>query len=386
MKIPYIYLGVALTAVTLLTACRDGHSHGHGADSHSHAAETEEAQHASDDIRLSAAQERDFGVRVSELRPGTFSEVLEVSGRVLPAQGTEATVTATMAGIVRPAAGASLAEGAKVSAGQPLFVVDASAVADGDPAAAAQAELEAATAALRRAESLAAEHIVAARELEEARQRHRTAQAAARSLGSASRRRAVTAPIAGYVKSVAVKYGDYVAVGQPLATVTQSRRLQLRAEVPERSYAVLPRVVSANFRMAYDEPGCVHSLAALSGRLVSRGSAGGSGGYVSVTFEFDNKGGIVPGALAEVYLLGARRGGVLSVPLSALTEAQGLHFVYVRVSAGVYRRREVELGASDGRRVEVTAGLAAGDKVVTHGATLVRLAASSAAVPEGHSH
>ena len=39
----------------------------------------------------------------------------------------------------------------------------------------------------------------------------------------------ITAPIAGYVKSILVKEGDYVTIGQPLVSVTQNRRLFLRA-------------------------------------------------------------------------------------------------------------------------------------------------------------
>lgn len=48
----------------------------------------------------------------------------------------------------------------------------------------------------------------------------------------------ITAPIAGYVKSILVKEGDYVTIGQPLVSVTQNRRLFLRAEVSEKYYRI----------------------------------------------------------------------------------------------------------------------------------------------------
>ena len=60
--------------------------------------------------------------------------------------------------------------------------------------------------------------------------------------------------------------------------------------------------------------------------------------------------------------------------------------MYVQVEDHEYRRQEVMLGATDGRRTEILSGLSTGDKVVTHGATQVRLAANATAVPEGHSH
>jgi len=58
----------------------------------------------------------------------------------------------------------------------------------------------------------------------------------------------ITAPIAGYVKSILVKEGDYVTIGQPLVSVTQNRRLFLRAEVSEKYYPYLRTISSANFQ------------------------------------------------------------------------------------------------------------------------------------------
>lgn len=382
-------IGMATLVVMLLAACHDshadedGHTHGHEAKSEAH---DDGHDHEPDIIEFSQAQAQAAGLELQTVGPTEFSEVVEVSGQVLPASGAEATVTATMAGIVSYAT-QSLTEGAPVQAGQTLFTVNGRPMADGNPAAVAQSELEAAGNAYERAKKLAADHIISQRELEDARLRYESALATSRSLGNAAQMRALSAPIGGYVKQVMAKPGDYVAAGQALATLTQSRRLQLRADVPERYFQMLPRVTSANFRMAYDEEGSVYSIQALSGRLVSKGRSGTDGSrFVPVVFEFNNQGHIVPGSLAEVFLKGASRSGVLTVPQSALTEAQGLHFVYVQVHDGEYRRQKVKTGVTDGQRVEIVDGLKAGDKVVTRGATQVRLAANATAVPEGHTH
>lgn len=380
-----VYYGVAFFAATLLSACHAGHNHGpeeHAeSDAHGH-----EHEHGADEITFTPEQAKAAGLKIETLKPADFAEVVEVSGRVLPAPGAEATVAATMAGIVRfPQS--DLTDGKPVSKGQALFVVEAGQMADGNPAAAAQAELTAAKQALARAERLAADKIISQRELEDAQQRYQAAAAAAKSLGGASQTRSLAAPIGGYLKSVLVKPGDYVAAGQALATVTQNRKLQLRADVPERHYAMLSRIAGANFRMAYDDASVTHSVKELGGRLLSKGQATDTGDYfVPVTFEFNNQGNIVPGSFAQVYLEGNTRSGVLSVPVEALTEAQGLYFVYVQVRGDAYRRQEVQLGASNGRRTEILGGLKAGDKVVVAGATQVRLAANATVVPEGHTH
>lgn len=404
------FFGIALMGTMLLGACHsdhahDGHDHSaeehnHEAEGHNHEAEADGHNHEADEhghdaddhaghsaeITFTEAQAKAAGLRLVTVEPGEFAEVVEVTGRLLPAQGDEATVAATMAGIVSQAT-KSLTDGAAVRQGQQLFVINASTMADGNPAAAARAELEAARKALARAEQLAAEKLLPQRELDEARSRYRTAEAAARSLGNESRTRAVAAPFTGYVKEVMVRPGDYVQPGQPMATVTQSQRLQLSADLPERHFALLPQIQDATFRLSYEPEGTAHCVSEMGGKLVSKGRASSATGFsVPVTFELPNRGRLVSGSFAQVYLQGAARKGVITVPNEALTEAQGLFFVYVQIHPERYQRQEVTVGATDGRRTEIRSGLTAGQRVVAQGATQVRLAANATVIPEGHSH
>ena len=388
MHLHHTLLSITALAVMLFSACsksHESHDHDHEGDEQA-AVSAEDHQHAADEMEFSAEQAHAAVVEFTTLQPTDFSEVIEVSGQVLPASGAEATVTATMAGIAR-FAGSALTEGQAVSAGQALFVVNGKPMADGNPAAVAQSEAKAARLALDRAEKLSAEKIISQRELEEARQRYEAAVATAQSLGNAAQSRSISAPIGGYLKTLLVRPGDYVSAGQALALVTQSKRVQLRADVPERYFGMLPRISTANFRMAYDESDNVYSLSQLGGRLVSKGRASSTGdAFVPVIFEFNNQGSIVSGSFAQVFLQGSVRHGVLAIPSEAITESQGIYFVYVQHHADSYRRVEVTLGSSDGLRTEIRSGLRPGDKVVTRGATLVRLAANATAVPEGHSH
>lgn len=385
MKINTFMISIAASFAAILFTTCGCNSHKEHDHEKEEAHEEKEHEHDADEIHFTAAQAKAANLQVTALQPTSFADVIEVNGRVLPAVGAESTITATMAGIVHFASGA-LNEGTKVGAGQSLFVVNAKAMANGNPAAVAQSELTAARSAYERAEKLAKEKLISQRELEEARQRYQAASAMAQSLGNAAQTRSIQSPIGGYIKNLQVKPGDYVAAGQALATVTQSQRVQLRADVPERYYAQLQRVRTANFRMTYNKER-TYALSELGGRLISRGNAATSDDFfVPIIFEFNNQGNIVAGSYAEVYLQGETRNGVLCVPNEALTEAQGLHFVYVQIEADAYRRQEVTLGATDGRRTEILSGLKAGDKVVTRGATQVRLAANASVAPEGHSH
>ena len=180
--------------------------------------------------------------------------------------------------------------------------------------------------------------------------------------------------------------GAYVEVGQPIAVVTQTRRLQLRAEVSQRDYAQLSKVTAAYFTPAYTDK--LYKTSDLNGRLVAYGKAASDVAlhYIPVTFEFDNVGDIIPGSYAEVYLLTAPEEGVVSLPVSALTEEQGLYFVYVQVCAEEFEKRAVHLGRRNGERVEILHGIHHGERIVTRGAYHVKLASMSTAIPHGHTH
>lgn len=386
MIIKYFRVCIAICAVALTIACHDSKS----TEDHHGSEEKEENKSdkhdEADEIHFTQAQAKACQLKVESVKPSDFAEVVEVSGRVLPAQGAETTVTAIMAGIVS-FSNKTMTEGAPVNVGTPLFIINAQPMANGNPAAVAQSEAKAAKQAFLRAQKLAAEQIISQRELEDARQRYEAATATAQSMGNAAQSRGANAPISGFIKTILVKPGDYVSAGQALATITQSRRVQLRANLPERYYSLLSRISTANFRMSYDKSNHVYSIAELSGRLVSKGKVSSTDDFfVPIIFEFNNTGDIVSGSFAEVYLQGSPRQGVISVPSEAISESQGLYFVYVQEHDDSYRRVEVRLGDSNGRRTEILSGLSVGDKVVINGVTQIRLAANAGAVPEGHHH
>ena len=161
-------------------------------------------------------------------------------------------------------------------------------------------------------------------------------------------------------------------------------RLFLRAEVSEKYYPYLRTISSANFRTPYNNE--VYELNELSGRLLSFGKTSGDNSfYVPVTFEFDNKGEVIPGSFVEVYLLSSQLENVISVPRTALTEEQGIFFVYLQLDEEGYKKQEVTLGADNGKSVQILTGIKPGDRVVTEGAYQVRLASASNAIP-AHSH
>lgn len=371
----------------------EGHNHqeeaAHGHEDHEHEGHNHEAEaesHAghSDEIILSKEKAAAAGVTAEVVQPGTFYNVITTSGHILAAQGDETVVTANVAGIVsfdRP-----VTEGMQVSKNGTLFTLVSEHLQDGDPVKRARIAYETAKEELERAEKLVGQKIVSQKDFNSIKERFENARIAYEALAPNAGQEgvAIKAPIGGYLKSCLVKEGDYVSVGQPVASITQNRKLYLRADVSERYYGVLSTIRSANFKPSYSEE--TFSLKELDGRLLSYGKATDDAAYyIPVTFEFANRGNIVPGAFAEVYLLSDERQNVISLPVSAITEEQGLNFVYIQLDETCYKKQEVTLGCTDGNRVEITSGLKGGESVVTQGAIHVKLASASNAIP-AHSH
>ena len=365
----------------------EGHDHAsedHNIHNHNHAAEGHEHGNNPDEIILAPEKAKAAGVVSEVIQPKPFRQVIKASGEVQAAQGNESVIVANVSGVV--SFQRSVTEGMQVGKGATLMSISASQLQDGDPAERARIAYEVAKAEYDRASRLVESQIVSQKEFNSIREKYENARIAYEALVKNQTKSgvAVTAPIGGYIKNLLVKEGDYVAVGQPLATVTQNNRLFLRADVSERYYKYLNNITSANFRTPYDNH--VYELDALNGRLLSYGKAAGSGSYyVPVTFSFDNKGDMIPGSFVEIYLLSKTMEDVIVLPEEALTEEQGLYFVYIQKCEESYKKQEVKLGASNGVEVQILEGLHAGDRVVVKGAYHVKLASASNALP-AHSH
>ena len=372
------------------------HEHAEETEHHDHDAEeagmgVEDADHGAtgahaDEIILSVEKVRAAGVKVEEIKPGMFHGVIHTSGKVMSASCDETAVVATISGRVQYKNHVS--EGLKVTAGTILFSITSAGMqmADGDPVQRARIDYERAERDYTRAKILIKDKIISEKDLAVAKAEYEAAKLTytsmqrTRSAGGV----AVTAPRAGYVKQCMVNGGDYVEAGQTLAIITQNKHLYLRAEIPERHFNELNKIRCAKFRTSYSNR--LYDITDMGGHIQSYGrSAEVNNSYIPVIFEFNNTGDVVQGSYAEIYLITQNRPNVITLPLTAITEEQGIHFVYIQVDAEGYRKQEVTLGESDGERVEILSGVKQGDRVVTKGAVQVRLASAANAIP-AHNH
>ena len=376
------------------TETHAGHDHSHEGHDHEHETaeehaghnhESEETKH-SDEIIFPKAQAAKTTFEVREIQPASFNQVVKTTGQVLAAPGDEAVIVATSNGVVSFSSN-KLTEGTKVQKGQSLFQISSKNIAEGDYYTKVKATYEAAKASYDRAEALVKDKIISQKEFESTKLEFENAKTAydAVSNNKTAKGVSVNAPINGHMKNILVKEGEYITVGQPLATVSQNQRLVLRAEVSQRYYNAMQSVKSANFKTPYDNK--VYSLEDLNGRLLSFGKTSNENSFfIPVSFEFDNKGEVIPGSFVEVYLISSPIENTLSIPVSALTNEMGIYYVYVQIDEEGYRKQEVALGANNGKEVQIIKGLHPRDRVVTQGAYQVKMASASGAIPHGHSH
>ena len=324
------------------------------------------------------------------ISPQPFSEIIKTTGEILPAQGDEMVVTANTSGIVT-FSGNKVVVGTSVNIGEMLFAISGGNLTDGNAETLfkkAKVAYEKTKADYERSQELVKDNIVSQKDFQEAKARYETEQAnynnLARNYQAGGQK--VVSQLSGFVKNILVTEGQYVTVGQPMATVSQNRRLVLKAEVSQKYFSKLGAITSANFKSAYNEK--TYSIESLNGRLLSYGKSNDANTlFIPVTFSFDNKGGFVSGSLVDVFLKLKSYNGAIVVPVSALIEEQGLFFAYVQTAGESFVKRELTLGGSDGINVQVLGGLKFGERVVTKGAYQIKLASASGVIPaHGHAH
>ncbi|MBO7247527.1 MAG: efflux RND transporter periplasmic adaptor subunit [Bacteroidaceae bacterium] len=358
------------------------HQHEH---QHSESAETHQHNHsAAGDIILAPEKAHAAGVVAEIITPKDFRQVISVSGRIESSQNAEMSIVANVAGVVsfnRP-----LVSGTQVTQGNTLLSISSHNLQDGDPVERAKIAYQAAEEEYNRAKRLIDDKIISEKDFNAIRERYENARLTYQAVAkdNSNNGATVTAPTNGYIKEVFVKEGDYVTVGQTLATVAQDNILYLYADIPERYYGYMNNITSANFSTVYSNQ--VYELDSMNGEKVSYSRALASGsGYATMTFSFKNDGTLVPGSFANIYLLAENRPNTIAIPNEALVEEQGLYFVFIKMCEESYSKRQVKIGASNGKEVEITDGIHSGDNVVVKGAYHVKLASTSASLP-AHSH
>ncbi len=377
----------------------DGHSHSHDTNMEAHSHEHKEHSHSHDEhahsheganvVSFPLELQKKIDFAVEKAIASNFDGAVKVAGRVSATPDNVTTVVATAAGRVHYVG--NLVEGKGVRVDDALFRIDGGDVTENDAAvkfAAAESEYMFAKADYERKSSLYDNDIVSQKELQAAEAALRQSEAHYKSMQRtfSNGDMVLKSAISGYVATLMVDNGEYVAAGTPLAVLQRQGEVNIEAEVPVRYAKNLRNISSVNIELAGNE---VIALDELGGHVVAVGYAANSCNMIPVTVAVKEL-PVPPGAIVTLHLASSLPQGRLcvAVPRTALVEEMGNYFVFVRQCDDSFEKREVVIGSTDGRYTQILKGVHEGEMVVSKGAVSLKLSQGAAAIDPhaGHVH
>lgn len=343
----------------------------------------------------------DFRTEPAERRPmvGTIRAACEI----IPKLNNEAIVSAPFTGTIPSEDNASLPiVGQRVERGERLAVMTPSAETAGGVENFASRFIEAksdrefAAKEFDRAKQLHASGLISEKEYQETeaefKQSDATYQTLSKYVQSSSDGESLDgftlrAPLSGTIIETHVVPGRQVDAGEPLYRIINTSALWIRANVSSIEIGKLTRPNRAWLQLAG-----VDELIAIdehNGKLISIAPAADPATRTfPVVFEILNvAGSLKVGMFGEVSIGAGQEMESLVIPESAVIEEEGRFSVYVHVEGESFAKRDVVLGARNGKYISVLKGLSEGEHVVTTGAYQVRLASLSSQLPaHGHEH
>jgi biotin carboxyl carrier protein len=227
----------------------------------------------------------------------------------------------------------------------------------------------------------------ARRELDALRERSRATDFGTGSGGPA--RHALVAPISGHVVQASFVEGEHVDTRSALYRLHDLDRVWITTHVSEFDLAELGPSPGALLTVAAYPARSFDVLDELQGRVIDVGRVvDPETRTVALRFEATNPDGLFrAGMFADVFLETTRAIDAVAVREESIVMDNGRPIAFVLLHGEAFQKRALELGIRDGAWVEVLAGIEPGERVVTRGAYLVKLAAASpASFGEGHAH
>jgi membrane fusion protein, multidrug efflux system len=171
----------------------------------------------------------------------------------------------------------------------------------------------------------------------------------------------IRAPIDGVVMQRHVEQGELVRTNQVLFAIADLEPLQARIRVPEKRMSQVQ--VGQEARITVDP--VPERVFPATVRMISPGVDPATG-TVKVTLAVPSGGVLRPGMFSTVRIITDSRADALVIPKKALLLETDEDDVFA-VRDGKAQRVRIELGYTDGDRVQVVSGLGEGDAVITVG-------------------
>lgn len=171
---------------------------------------------------------------------------------------------------------------------------------------------------------------------------------------------AITAPFDGVISTVDVSAGDSVNASQQLLTIFDNKNLLTTISVDETDLPSLKIGQKATIKAnAYPDTNFTGTVKDIS----QQGTYSNGVSNFDVTISFDNINSIKVGMSTEATIVTESKNNVLTIPVEAVKDMRGGKYVIMPSTDGSTTLQKVEVGISNGRMVEITNGLVAGQEV-----------------------
>lgn len=370
-------LTIAILLSIVVCACH--HSHHHDKDAHKESNAMEvifHDEHKPAEWSICKVEKKDIGCVVSAM------------SQVLSSPEEEDRIVALYSGKIK-FLNKDIALGKRVSKGQALFAIENNEIADNSISVRyqqAKADYQASKIEYERKKELLNDGIVSQAVVDKALQEYTSAKALYNALSSASQGTSnLRSNRNGYIVSLKVGNGEYVQEGDVLAIVSENKTVNLKCSVPYSYYNELKNLKDANFILG-DK---VISLSEKNGKILSYShTISEQNGMVDVILQIRNDEDFLTGSFIKTFLITDSQNESLVIDKECVMEELGVYFVFVQKKAEVYEKRQIKVGKSDGKHIEILSGLKEEEKVVAKGAYLLRLAQSSGTLDAhaGHNH
>ncbi|MBN2370759.1 MAG: efflux RND transporter periplasmic adaptor subunit [Vicinamibacteria bacterium] len=296
-----------------------------------------------------------INVMVEKVESRSLTDRVELSGRLDP--WIDVNVSTELGGVVQHV---GFDQGQRVSAGQALARVGTDLMqASFDEAEAAR---RAAEAAFTKTRELFERQHVPRQELIAATSQFEAAKARAALARLRLERSIIKAPIAGVAVTREIDPGEVLAPGAPITVIHRLDRLKAKAGIPENDIAA--------FRVGGEAAITVDAYPdrAFAGRVTFIGSAvDGTTRTFPIEVAIDNpKGELRSGMIARVALVRQRFEDVVVIDRDLMQERDSGPVAIV-LEGHEARVRQLTLGANEGNRVHVRAGLSPGEWLIVKG-------------------
>jgi len=205
-------------------------------------------------------------------------------------------------------------------------------------------------------------------------------------LGLAEGRFQIRSPFAGVVSDVWVYPGQKVEADERLMSVVNSEKVWLQMNIYENDYYRLQEIDGLSLQV----PGLeqeIHIPKPAMVVLARSETINAANRTIPFLLEVVNAGRVLKiGQSITVRLFMPGRGQYPAVPNSSIFEDRGRSVVFVQTGGESFEKRFIETGATDLNWVAVEKGLNEGDRVVTQGGYMVKLASTSEVIGHAHTH